>query len=299
MLGQDITLRSEVGIFRLYDLLVRDTSRGYLIKHVVFDTADRCSVVLKELLYLILTPNIETIRGEVNNDEFYSEFNKVMKRWPNRFEKLIEMTSRNEVTVPYFDALSHFKNTLQKMVFNIGEYSEKIAYDCAKNLSQFIHLTSLSLEGWYQRLWDLEEVLKYCPYIEELLLNIHEESGNVLEPPAVRDWTESTVERQYNLKSLSIQGDSPADYMQYLLYKYTNIESIKVDIELDDEFIEINMYRITRLIRDIPNKQIIFTVGTGLDFREIVQSLQEHGYNTLVDKVQVNGDIRLVLAPMK
>ncbi|CAO3618909.1 unnamed protein product [Mucor fragilis] len=297
MLGQEITLRSEVGIFRLYDLLVRDTSRGYLVKHLVFDTGDRCSVVLKELLYLILTPNIETIRGEFSNDEFYVELNKVMKRWPNKFEKLLEMTSCNEVTVPYFDALLHFKNTLRKMVFNIGEYSEETAYNCAKHLSQFIRLTSLNMEGWYQHLWDLEEVLKHCPYIEELLLNIHDESGNVLKPPAVKDWTESSVERQYNLKRLSIQTNCPADYMQYLFYKYPNIESAKIDIELDDEFIEINMYRITHLIKNIPNKQISFTVGTGLDFREIVHSLQAYGYNTLIDKVQVNGDIRLVLAP--
>ncbi|GAN02879.1 hypothetical protein MAM1_0029d02328 [Mucor ambiguus] len=298
MLGQEITLRSELGIFRLYDILVKDPSKGFLVKHLVFDTEDSCSFVLKELLYLILTPNMETIKGEINNEDFYNEFNKVMQRWPNKFEKLHQMTSCDEVTVPYFQALMHFKDTLQAMVFNIGEYSEGVAYECAKNLSQFIRLTSLKMEGWYQRLWNMEEVLKYCPYIEELSLNIHEESGNVLEPPAMKDWAESAVEQQYNLKTLSIQTNCPADYMQYLVYKYPNIDSIRIDIELDDDFIEINMDRIIHLIRDIPNKQITFTVGTGLSFREIIQDLQAYSYHVVIDKVHVNGDIRLVLATM-
>ncbi|KAK4519531.1 uncharacterized protein ATC70_009767 [Mucor velutinosus] len=298
MLGQEITLRSELGIFRLYDLLVREPSRGHLVKHLVFNTGDSCSFVLKELLSLILTPTIETIKGDVSNEDFYIEFNKVMERWPNKFEKLRQMTSCYEVTFPYFDSLLHFKDTLQTMVFNIGEYSEETAYICAKNLTQFLHLRSFKMEGWYQRLWDMEEVLKYCPYIEELSLNVHVESSNVLEPPAVKDWTESAVEQQYNLKRLSIQTNCPADYMQYLFYKYPNIDSIKIDIELDDEFIDINMYRIAHLIRDIPNKQIVFTVGTGLDFREIVQSLQAYRYNVMVESAHVNGDFRLVLSPM-
>ncbi|KAL9546866.1 hypothetical protein MBANPS3_006464 [Mucor bainieri] len=274
MLGQNITLRSELGIFRL----------------------DACSFILKELLHLILTPNIESIKGEISNNGFYIEFNRAMKRWPNQFEKMTEMTSCYEVTTPYFEALSHFKNTLQKMVFNIGKYNEHVAYDCAKHLSEFHHLTSLSVEGWYQRLWSMEDVLKYCPYIEELSLNIHEESRNVLDRKAVRDWATSTVEQQCRLKKLVIKTDCPADYMEYLFYKYPSIESISIDIELDDEYIEVNMYRIANLIRNVPSKHIVFTVGTGLDVREILQSLQAYSYHAVVDKVHVNGDLRLILA---
>ncbi|KAF1804448.1 hypothetical protein V8B55DRAFT_1357487 [Mucor lusitanicus] len=298
MLGQEITLRSELGIFRLYDLLMRDPSRGYLVKHLVFNTGEECSVVLKELLYLILTPNIETIKGDVSNDDFYIEFNKVMKRWPNKFEKFQLMTSCSEVTLPYFEALCHFKNSLQAMVFNIGEYSEDIAYRCAKDLSQFLCLTSLKMEGWYQRLWSMEEVLKYCPYLQELSLNIHEESGNVLESLVVEDWAKSTVEPQYNLKTLSIQTSCHADYLQYLFFKYPNIESIDIDIELDDDYIDINMHRITQLIKRVSHKHIVFTVGTGLDFREIVQDLQAYNYTVMIDKVLMNGDFRLNLTPM-
>lgn len=298
MLGQEIILRSEVGIFRLYDILVRDPPKGYLIKHITFDTGDDCSMILKELLYLVLTPNIETIKGDASNEEFYIEFNRVMKRWPEQFGKLETMTRSDEVTVPYFEALFHFKETLREMVFNIGEYSENIAYERAEKLSQFKKLTSLKMEGWYQRLWDMEKVLKHCPWIQELSLNIHDESGNVLEPPAVKDWTDSSVEKQYHLKRLCIHTNCPADYMQYLFYKYPNIDSIAIDVELDDEFIEVNMDRITSLIKNVPKKQIIFTVGTGLDFREIVQSLQMYNYNVMFDTVHVNGNFRLVLVPM-
>ncbi|KAL9546155.1 hypothetical protein MBANPS3_006801 [Mucor bainieri] len=282
MLGQEITLQSELRIFWLYNLLVRDPSRGYLVKHLVFKTGDECSVVLKELLYLILTPNIETIKGEISNDDFYTEFNKAMQRWPNKFEKVQQMTSCSEITLPYFKALLHFKDTLQAMVFNIGEYSEEVAYSCAKDLAQFTCLTSLKMEGWYQRLWSMENVLNY----------------NVLESAVVKDWTESTVECQYNLRKLSIQTSCPADYLEYLFFKYPGIDSINIDIELDNEYIENNMYRIAPLIQNVPHKQIIFTIGTGLDFREMVQDLQAYGYNIVIDKVHVNGDFRLHLTPM-
>lgn len=185
------------------------------------------------------------------------------------------------------------------MVFNIGEYSEEVAYRCAKDLSQFVCLTSLKMEGWYEHLSSLEEILKYCPHLQELSLNIHEESDDVLEPPAVMDWATSTIEeRQYNLKNLSIQSSCPADYLEYLFYKYPNIESISIDIELDGDYIEINMDRIMRLIKDVPRKHISFTVAAELDFREIVQGLKAYSYSILIDNVLENGDFQLILAPM-
>lgn len=132
MLGQEIILPSEKGLFRLFHLLMIDPPKGYLIKHINFNNGGDCSLILKELLYLVLTPSIETIKGDVNNEEFYIEFNRAMKRWLERFEKLRTMTTCSEITVPYFEALLHFKNTLQEMTFNIGDYSERIAYDCTE-----------------------------------------------------------------------------------------------------------------------------------------------------------------------
>ncbi|EPB85797.1 hypothetical protein HMPREF1544_07379 [Mucor circinelloides 1006PhL] len=128
------------------------------------------------------------------------------------------MTTCSEITAPYFEALLHFKNTLQEMTLNIEI-------------------------GLVQD--------------ERMSLSIYGEFEDVLRPSAVRDWTDSSK-------------SCPADYLQYLFYKYSSIETIEVDAELDDEFIEINMNRISSVIKYVPNnKQIVFTVVADLDLREI------------------------------
>lgn len=88
--------------------------------------------------------------------------------------------------------------------------------------------------------------------------------------------------------------------MQYLFYKYPNVETIEVDVELDDEFIEVDMNRVASLIKDVPNnnKQIVFTVVADLDLREAVQSLQAYGYDVMFDRIQGNQGFRLLLIPM-
>lgn len=221
-----------------------------------------------------------------------------MKSWPERFEKLRTMTTCGEITVPYFEALLHFKNTLQEMTFNIGNYSKTIAYNCAEKLSHFKKLASFKMKGWWEHLQDVERVLKYCHCIQEQSLSIYGEFEDVLEPSAVRDWTDSSVEKQDHFETLCIQNSCPANYLRYLFYKYPNIETIEVDAELGDEFTEVNMNRIASLIKDVPNRQIVFTVVVDLDLRETVQSLQAYGYDVMFDRRHGNQGFGLLLAPM-
>ncbi|CEP08190.1 hypothetical protein [Parasitella parasitica] len=295
MLRQEINIMSENAIFRLYDVLVRNPGKGYLIKHLNFDKCGSFSPVLRELLYLALTPNIETLSGHVNSIEFYTVVNEIVTRSPLKFDRVKTMTSFQYVTIPYFEVLLHFKNNLETMVFNVDDDDHKTSFECAKRLVEFKKLTMFSMEGCFSQLWDIDKVLKYCPNLQNLTIKFHQDDDSLVDQENVKLWTESTVDKQYNLKTLTVNGHCPADYLEYLFYKYPNIEKIVIDAEVDDEYLDVHFARVKALIEKLHWKQIMFTVPPHVDFRDLIRNLMNSNYSVIIDNINDNDDIRIKL----
>ncbi|KAF1801645.1 hypothetical protein V8B55DRAFT_1560343 [Mucor lusitanicus] len=277
MLGQEIVLRSDSGTLRLYDILLREPSRAHLIKHLKIEAEISDSFILKQLLRLALTPNIETIRGDHIHDEFFIEFNMIVATWPQGFRKLRALPNPNMITAAYFTAVWYVRNSLKRLLINIdGSQRDAYFYICIAMFSQFKNLASLSLimDGMTD-LRTLEMVvLRTCPSIVELTWHFGVIASDVVQPPDIKNWIKLSVEKQEYLEILQIQDHCPTHYLQYFLHKYPNTKKINISstVSCNGQTMT-DLKRIIGLIENGPSKKIVVFVDPRQDFRAIMKCL--------------------------
>ncbi|CAO3619922.1 unnamed protein product [Mucor fragilis] len=121
---------------------------------------------------------------------------------------------------------------------------------------------------------ELQMAQEYCPSLQELSLDIGDKTEGVLKQSITDAWRQgSSVEKQHYLKKLRIHTRCPADYLEYLFYKYASIESLKMSIGVDKVFIEFHMQRVSYLISKGAKKDILFTYQKGTDGEKIISML--------------------------
>ena len=122
---------------------------------------------------------------------------------------------------------------------------------------------------------ELQMALDHCLLLQELSLDIGDKTKGALEQSITDDaWRkERPVEKQHHLKKLKIDTRCPADYLEYLFYKYASIESLKMSIGVDKVFIEFYMQRVSYLISKVAKKDILFTYKKGSDGEKIMSML--------------------------
>ncbi|CEP11669.1 hypothetical protein [Parasitella parasitica] len=275
MLGREIMLENEIAIFRLYDVLVRNPAKAYLIKHLRFSIIEpQLSIVLIELLYLAITPNIETLSGLVEPYEpFALTIMDAVRKSSMKLDKLTSMTYPLVIRPIYYSTLCFFKETLQIVMFTQPELPiDQDFWNFVNVLDSFRNLTSLNLKGRFETVEDINTVLDKCLYLQELTLEAFDQPI-VTTREDITAWSESTVKKQHHLKMLNIKKDLTPDLAEYLLYKYTKIQHIRIDIEFQEDFFDNFFDRIVAAIHQVPKRDLYLGISRDLDFRNLVYLL--------------------------
>ncbi|KAI8641475.1 hypothetical protein BD408DRAFT_433266 [Parasitella parasitica] len=278
MLGRPITIRSEMGILQLYTLLTKTPSKQNLMRHLNFESTDaEISMLLRELVPLIFKPNIESLTGTMVGAKFFTLLNCIIDKSSAKFEKLKKITVSSIQDRAYSKFLLHFTDSLETLTIDAGECPEEI------NWTLF--------GGIHDTLQNMHSILTHCNHIKTLTVNTHgwDVTGDIED---MLVWSKFAVKKQHGLHTLIVRSQCPAEMLEYLLYKYTNIETIAIDVDLySDMYLENNMNRIASAIERIPHKELYLTVPKEINFRKVIKYLKNNDYNILIHEVRGNNAV--------
>lgn len=176
------------------------------------------SIMFNELMYLAITPNMEAITGFVESHAFYTTMIKIIDKSKVKFSKLKSMAHPRS-TFP--DYISHFRCYKRLTWLKLQGSITSIGY-LMTTIDQLISLkvSTLSIS---------------CP---NLLLSRVD--------TAVR--SKSFIRQCNKFKLLRIESWCTPNLLNFVLYKFPNLEGITLDIGLTAASPNISFYRIAQLM---------------------------------------------------
>lgn len=159
MLGHDIALSSDGGVLRLYTVLIKHPKKATLLKHLHFNSKTGFTVLLKELLGIAVTHNIESLTGNLFDEQFFDTLIDIVKTSPIKFDKLKTLTVSPDIGRRYRELSLQFVDSVEIMEADF----ERIDWDYVAQLTQFKKVKTFALKGVFHNFDILEQVLSNCP----------------------------------------------------------------------------------------------------------------------------------------
>ncbi|CEP07906.1 hypothetical protein [Parasitella parasitica] len=282
LFAKQITIKSEAGALSLFGHLYRNPDNGKIIKHLEFGRSYISTVILKELLRLAFTPNMEYLTGSIGSDELYMLMNNIADKTPDKFTRLKAIPSPEFFSNMYNSSLLTFKETLQDITFILedDDDDESDHWDIINQLETFKNLTKLKLDGRFPALFDVENVLKGCIYLTELIMST--KFLDIIHPKSEMEaWTPTNVKIVENVKKVTITLECRSDLLEYLTFKYPKIEAINIDASLPIALARNNLLRTLNVIKKARSINVKFPVKEG-DLADTLKYLIADGTRFIV-----------------
>ncbi|GAN08557.1 hypothetical protein MAM1_0211d08071 [Mucor ambiguus] len=227
MLGRKIDILRMETAWAFYEDIVRNPWKSRFVKHLDIGKLEIGTHELhRRLLRLIFTPNLQVLRGQNCQSDYYDETIRTAKKSPAKFRNLKVIPHPLSFTKGYRDAVMFFKDTLQDVLVNdldmvhTGERS-------LEHLKQFKYLISFAFySSSINLLLHVDVLLGVLPQVKEIKIYI---------TALANDWvTDRSIEylkqipKNHALKSLKITTASAA-IMCVLLSKFVSLGSWELD----------------------------------------------------------------------
>lgn len=297
MFGNTIVLKSREKALVLYVLLFNDPAKGKLIKSIYVDKNFDAVWVTRAIFNTASITNLESLMGALTPD-FCDLLLEINARSPRTFKKLKFLPRyQQDVDQKYTDVLLAFRETLSEIdIYNENKYMSDALIRLVPRLNTFSNLNSLKFDARFRQLSDLESVLNGCIHLKTL------ELGNLWDNQAMDDkadldaWMAQNVTQVESLKQLTIRHQCRCDVLEYLGYKYRNIQNLNILLNYpgymyaeDMPQFTTNMDRIFRAIKDITQKKLKFYLPYNENFPEIVDYFTKKDFSFNIKRKNTAG----------
>ncbi|GAN01809.1 hypothetical protein MAM1_0012c01244 [Mucor ambiguus] len=294
MFSNTIVFTTKEKLMALHAQLFNDPSRGKLIRHIYFRKDFDTFWMVKTVFNAAPLLNLETFEGEPSTTEFYNTMLDIIKDSPTTFNKLESLPEyKDTVTQAYCDVLRACRHTLSVIKFNNINYSlDGTMMEFALELCTFDRLENLTHWGFFQQISDIELLLRGCIHVKKVNLGARID-GDPIEKQQLEMWMHANVKQVESLTQLDIRCQCRCDVMEYLAYKYPNIQCINIYLYYYDcifannmEKFKRNMDRILQAIKGIPNKEMTFWLPKNVNFFETAEFFTQKGYQFTVKRTK-------------
>ncbi|CAO0793507.1 unnamed protein product [Mucor circinelloides] len=283
MFSKPLVVYREVKALKVIHHLEKNPAKGRCIRNLaITDYEDQ--QVMKTLLRLTFTPGIEKLTGKVVLDIFssstrlsviYATMVEIAEKSSIKFDRLKIIPETYMLNDVYGKALLTFKETLETVHLRLFNHDD--TQNVLHRLGEFKKLEVLRVEeGDFGSVEQLDAVLKGCHHLKDLYLNIEvldqtEARGipaNSNRIPANSDsmWEELQVQKVPSLKTITYASPGYPLVIEYLLYKYPNLEEFNLDtfamVEpfLDLHSVSLNFQRIQNHLKRLKKYSLHFQV---------------------------------------
>ncbi|KAL9543312.1 hypothetical protein MBANPS3_008166 [Mucor bainieri] len=291
MFSNTIVFTTKEKAMTLYVQLFNRPSRGKLIQYIYFKKGFDTFWIVKAIFDAAPLPNLIQIGEEsLLATELYTTLLDIIKNSPKAFSKLKALPPcEDTVTQDYCDVLRACRKTLSAIeIKNASVYLNDTMKALALELDTFDRLKSLTYWGRFQQIPDIELLLNGCIHLTKLALGLIMD-GDVMEKQQLEVWMTTEVKKVKSLTQLIIYGQCRCDVLEYLLYKYPNIQTIKIWPNFYYHNIakfKGNMDRVLQAIEGIPNKYMLFWLHKDAKLFEIAEFFLQKGYQFHIKKTQ-------------
>ncbi|KAL9544430.1 hypothetical protein MBANPS3_007635, partial [Mucor bainieri] len=244
MFSKPLILYHEAKAEKVIRHLERHPAKGRCITDLTVTDYDD-QRVMKRLLQLAFTPSIERLAGKVLDifssairlSAIYTSIIEIAENSPIPFDRLKTIPDTFVLNDLYGRTLLTFKDTLETVQLRLFNHDD--TQDVLHRFHEFKQLKTLRLEeAEFNNIKELDAVLKGCHHLKELYLNVEildqttraEESdlSNTSGSNAVL-WQRMQVEKVPSLEKLEFVSPGYPLVVEYLLYKYPNVQDFRLD----------------------------------------------------------------------
>jgi len=165
---------------------------------------------------------------------------------------------------------------------------EGIDWDYIAQLTQFKKAKTFALRGLFDNFDILGQVLSNCmPEMQNLTLM-------VIRFDRVSTWDQETTKKCYVVTKLTIvHGMITIELLNYVLYKFVNLDTIVIDFILFPDVHDMNIHRIPAIISKVPHKDVVFSIPLVTNLRDALIQLKSDEYAIGFENVEITGEVRL------
>lgn len=225
MFSQKLVFIKGDTITKFYNHLVKRPSLGQSINEMYFYRLHTTELGFeKHFFELAFTPNIRKIEGEISK-ELLRYLLEIARNSDKEFSKLESLPRPPyEFTDTHAAAFLYFRKSLVQLHLTISRNDNEAMMSILNRLNEFENLNELSLEFYrgINDLMELENILRKCPRLLTLELEVDWERNVLMETAELKEWAKSNVEQSPNACVLNLGGESIPEIIEYLLYRYPN-----------------------------------------------------------------------------
>ncbi|KAL9549251.1 hypothetical protein MBANPS3_005290 [Mucor bainieri] len=305
MLGRRIHIKSESKAIKLYKYLLMNPAHSGYIKQVHFSLENAAlPLVIAELLPMLITPNICKLTGIVKSDIFFNALFRIVDN--KQLDKLTTLPAYGgRDTRIGFERILRLKSTTISLKITLSNFAASAMWSFVRQLHQFPKLTTLELKGYVRNLIELETVLKKCTRLVTLIIaddfEFKELPANGMQIRDLRLWlNENAIAKIFSLKTLKVQSTCRPEFVEYLTYKYPNINHFTFEGKLwhPDGSIAIcngNLDRILNATARIPHKQMTLILPSQTRMRDAFHFSKGRLEHITYDLKEIQGKDKLVM----
>lgn len=285
MFSKDIQITEEGNVIKLRDHLAKNFSRAHLIRSLEIYVPLQERPHVYSLLKVAFTPTMQhltILAGSAMDDAFFGALLGMVKDSKEGQYNLKTMPLTLDSTCDnYANAALAFKHTLRYLQTSYSCSALNTKFD---KLSEFKTLETLELEADpFQNIFKLDAILKNCPKLKTLEL-FHRNGDDRTEHTAtsVANWTRRNVEKVNSLTQLRISYAYP-DLVQYLTFKYPNIESLACT--MPDNYQDESFQFVMDAVKSLLEFQIQFVFDNQEDMGTVVATMcqKTQGASFIID----------------
>lgn len=107
-------------------------------------------------------------------------------------------------------------------------------------------------------------------------------------------WDQETTKKCYGVTKLTIvHGMITIELLNYVLYKFVNLDTIVIDFILFPDFHDMNTHRIPTIISKVPHKDVVLSIPLVTNLRDALIQLKSDEYAIGIEDAEITGEVRL------
>ncbi|KAK4511979.1 uncharacterized protein ATC70_003978 [Mucor velutinosus] len=259
-----LCLYNEVKRKKLMEYLTKDQTKGQHVKYLSLCHYD--NNILEAILPFLFTSNIRELGGD-DTDMLYRLITKIAQESITKFDKLSVIPSTYYFTDSYSKALSTFKNSLTTVDITLDEIPDSPTH-LMNQLNKFKCLTTLTVKAPFGNIAELEQIIGRCLQLQQLQLSTEayvQYDGTPMDVATLSTWPVNNANfyQVTSLKNLSIVSAGFPHFVQYLMFKYPNMQSITLNIHETDAYITTNTEQLIEPLKNVANYTLTYRITVG------------------------------------
>ncbi|KAL9550942.1 hypothetical protein MBANPS3_004489 [Mucor bainieri] len=276
MLGHIVKISADNAKMQtLYSVLNKEPTKGSWIKHLHFEiNADKpCPQIIRNMLPLAFTPNIEAITGYISGAELFEVLLTILQHSPVPFDKLKVQQLSSDLNECPLNLALEFKGSLQELQLVVSE-------PIVNKVQGFQRLMALSLTAFLGSIASLDKLLDNCPHLQEMCFKTWYWR---VDRPIDLYWSPEAIRRNNTLELLIIKGlECPPDMMEYLAYKFANLKTIVMCVPADSH--------VSLVLQELSRKIVMF-LQSSTDKKSIKKASEDNDCELTLKHVTINANV--------